>query len=324
MGATPQELSTRTRGLDVVRVRAAWLLACLLWSGTFLFIRIGVAEVGPFTFAAARLVIALLVLVPLVAIRREWTAWRGTDVVAVTAAGVLLLGVNYALVYWGARRVPSGLVAILLATTPVVALALGALRGAEVVTARKLTAVSLGLLGVIAIVGTEARAPRTDGTWGVAALLASTCCVAGAYVWMKGRTGRVPPLSMAALQSGSGLIVLAALALAREGSPLDARWSTNALGALVYLGWAASVLAFWLNYWLLARMDTSAMLMMGIAEVPVAVLLGAVVLGERLPPGTWLGAACIVASVLLGPLQRVNPRATTGPARPSSTGRPAR
>ena len=68
------------------------------------------------------------------------------------------------------------------------------------------------------------------------------------------------------------------------------------------------MLAFWLNYWLLARMDTSAMLMMGVAEVPIAVCLGAVILGERLPPGTWLGAACIVASVLLGPLQRVNRR----------------
>ncbi len=135
---------------------------------------------------------------------------------------------------------------------------------------------SLGFLGVVAIVGTEATAPAAGRLYGVAALLASACCVAGAYVWMKGRTGRVPPLSMATLQSGSGLVVLAALALTREGSPLDARWSASALGALAYLGWAGSVLAFWLNYWLLARMDTSAMLMMGVAEVPIAVLLGAV------------------------------------------------
>jgi drug/metabolite transporter (DMT)-like permease len=310
--------------LDVVRVRAAWLLACLLWSATFLFIRIGVADVGPFTFAAARLVVALLVLVPLVAVGREWMMWRATDVAAVTAAGLLLLGVNYALVYWGAQHLPSGLVAILLATTPIVALALGALRGEEAITARKLAAVFLGLLGVVTIVGTEAMAPGLGALYGAGAILASTCCVAAAYVWMKGRTGRVPPLSMAALQSGSGLIVLAALALTREGSPLDARWSASALGALAYLGWAASVLAFWLNYWLLARMDTSAMLMMGVAEVPVAIFLGAVILGERLPPGTWIGAACIVASVRLGPLQRVNPRAATGPARPSSTGRPTR
>ena len=85
---------------------------------------------------------------------------------AVTAAGVLLLGVNYALVYWGARRVPSGLVAILLATTPIVALGLGALLGEETITTRKLAAVSLGLLGVVAIVGTEATAPGAGSLYG--------------------------------------------------------------------------------------------------------------------------------------------------------------
>jgi drug/metabolite transporter (DMT)-like permease len=290
--------------IDIVRIRAAWLLACVLWSATFLFIRIGVAEVGPFTFAAARLVVALLVLVPLVSVRREWTSWSGGDVTAVLGAGLLLLGVNYALVYWGAQHVPSGLVAILLATTPIIALGLGALRGDEAVTARKLAAVSLGFGGVVVIVGTEATAPAAGGLHGAAAILVSACCVAGAYVWMKGHTARVLPLSMAALQNGSGLIVLATLALTLEGSPLDSRWSASAIGALAYLGWAASVLAFWLNYWLLARMDTSAMLMMGVAEVPIAILLGAVVFGERLPPGTWLGAACIIGSVLLGPLQR--------------------
>jgi drug/metabolite transporter (DMT)-like permease len=287
-----------------MRVRIAWVVACLLWAGTFLFIRIGVADVGPFTFAAARLLLALLVLVPLVLARREWATWNRSDVQAVLGAGLLLLGVNYALVYWGAQYVASGLVAILLATTPIVALGLGAVLGSEAITVRKVVAVALGLLGVVAIVGSEAASAGTVGLRGPAALVASTACVAGAYVWMKSRTGRVPPLSMAALQSAGGLVVLAGLAVTREASPLDAHWNARSIGALAYLAWAGSVVAFWLNYWLLARMDTSAMLMMGLAEVPIAVALGAIFLGERLPPGTLLGAACILASVLLGPMQR--------------------
>jgi drug/metabolite transporter (DMT)-like permease len=305
------------RRRDAALVRAAWMLACLLWSATFLFIRIGVSDVGPFTFAAARLLIALLVLTPLVALRGEWVSWTRADVNAVLCAGLLLLGVNYALVYWGAQFVPSGLVAILLATGPIVALGLGALVGKEAITIRKVAAVSLGLLGVVAIFGVEAATPGGGGLRGAAALLASACCMAASYVWMKGRSDRVPPLSMAALQSGSGLVVLAALAVVREGSPLDTRWSATAIGALLYLGGAASVLAFWLNYWLLARMDTSAMLMMGVAEVPIAIILGAVFLGERLPSGTWLGGACIVASVVLGPLQRVDSPAKTARRAPS-------
>ncbi len=288
------------------RLRAAWGAACVLWSATFLFIRVGVADVPPFTFAAARLLVALLVLLPLVVLRREWTAWTAADVRAVTGAGALLLGVNYALVYWGAQHVPSGVLAILLATTPVVALGLGALAGSETITRRKVAALSLGLAGVVVIVGNEGSAAGTRAVQGAFALVASACCVAGAYVWMKRRMGRVPPLSMAALQSSAGLVVLGSLALLTEGSPLDATWSARSLGALLYLGLAASVLAFWLNYWLLARMDTSSMLMMGVAEVPVAVLLGAAVLGERLQPASLIGAALVIASVLLGPLQRAS------------------
>src|SRR5688500_5954770 len=124
-------------GVDgAMRVRAAWGLACVLWSATFLFIRVGLAEIGPFTFAAARLALALVVLVPLVLARREYESFGRHDVLHVTAAGFLLLGVNYALVYWGAQHVPSGLVAIVLACTPVIALALGAAFGLEEATRR--------------------------------------------------------------------------------------------------------------------------------------------------------------------------------------------
>ena len=70
-------------------------------------------------------------------------------------------------------------------------------------------------------------------------------------------------------------------------------------GCVKNLAIGGSVVAFWLNYWLLNRMDASAMLMMGIAEVPIAIGLGAMVFGERLPPGTFMGAALILAAVLL-------------------------
>jgi drug/metabolite transporter (DMT)-like permease len=44
-------------------------------------------------------------------------------------------------------------------------------------------------------------------------------------------------------------------------------------------------------------MDASAMLMMGVAEVPIAIGLGAVVFGERLPSGTLVGGVCVLAAV---------------------------
>ena len=61
----------------------------------------------------------------------------------------------------------------------------------------------------------------------------------------------------------------------RRRRPLAAPWSAASIVAVLYLALGGSVLAFWLNYYLLNRIDASAMLMMGMAEVPIAMALGA-------------------------------------------------
>ncbi len=276
-----------------------WWLACLLWSSTFLFIKIGLAEIAPFTFASLRLLIALCVLVPLSTRAAGWRTTTRADAAAIAAAGVVLLGVNSALLFWGAQHIPSGLTAIIQSATPLVALVFGTLLGVEAVAPHKLAAVGAGIAGVVIIFGADASVPSALAGLGALAVLGSSACVAFAYTWLKGRVASPSPLVVAALQSASAVLPLALLALIVEGPPDLVGWSATAWGALLYLALGASVLAFWLNYWLLARMDASAMLMMGIAEVPIAVALSAVVLGERVPPRTAAGALCILAGVLL-------------------------
>ena len=277
-----------------------------LWSSTFAFIRLGLQDLPPFTFAWLRLAIAAAVLAPIAIAGGHWRSLSGRDVAAVCGTGVLLLGVNYGLVFWGAQFVPSGLVAILLSGTPVLALAFGWFLGSEGVR--------------------RAQAPRAHARdsgrgrhfwWRgsrlgprppfLAALRSSAAsvCVAFAYVWLKTHGHHLSPTAVTALQSLAGLLPLAALGLAIEGTPMVARWSATAWVALLYLALVASVLAFWLNYWLLQRMDASAMLMMGVAEVPIAVVLGALVFGERLSDwnaaGRDLRAGCASVAGALRP-----------------------
>jgi drug/metabolite transporter (DMT)-like permease len=284
------------------RIAAVWSLACALWSSTYLFIRIGLNDVSPWTFAWVRLLIALTVLVPITVFRGAFADLTRRDVTHVMLAGVLLLGVNYGLVYWGAQFIPSGLVAILQSATPVIALALGSYFGSETVTFRKIAALATGVGGVALIFGAEARASGVAALKGSLAVIGSSLCIALGYVWLKGYRKRLPPLTVTTLQCLAGLLPLAVTALVVEGSPLRAAWSPASVGAVLYLALCGSVVAFWLNYWLLARMDASAMLMMGVAEVPIAVALGALVFGERLPPGALLGGACVLVGVLLGPV----------------------
>jgi drug/metabolite transporter (DMT)-like permease len=222
----------------------------------------------------------------------------------VCAAGVLLLGVNYGLVFWGAQFVPSGLVAILLSGTPVLALAFGWMLGSERASLRKVVALAAGVAGVCIIFGAEARTSGPSAVAGSAAVFGGSACVAFAYVWLKSRARQLPPIAVTAVQSAAGLVPLAGLGLTLEGPPAAASWSPAAWVGLIYLAIFASVLAFWLNYWLLARMDASAMLMMGVAEVPIAIALGAVVFDERLPAGTLAGGTCVLAGVTMGLYRR--------------------
>jgi drug/metabolite transporter (DMT)-like permease len=301
---------------------AVWWIACLLWSSTFLFIRVGLAEIRPFTLAWMRLAIALAILMPIAIVRRDMRTLRSADVRRVAGAGLLLLGVNYALLFWGAQFIPSGLVAILQSGTPLLALAIACFVGQERVTRRKLLTLTLGVVGVTLIFGSEALTSGPAAMTGAAAVFGASVCVASAYVWMKSYGGRIPPLAMTTIQSGAAVVPLLCVALLMEGTPAPARWSFAGWAAVTYLAMAASVIAFGLNYWLLARMDASAMLMMGVAEVPIAVLLGAAFLKERLPGGTFVGGTCVLVAVVTGlagdARDRVN-RQQPSASRPSSS-----
>ena len=268
------------------RVILVWWLACLIWSSTWLFIRMGLQEIPPLTFAWMRLAIALAVLAPFTLRRAEWSSLRRRDLASIVAAGLLLLGVNYALVFWGAQFIPSGLAAILQAMTPVLALGFGWLLRSETVNPLKVLGMIAGVAGVCTIVGAEANVSGPHAMLGSAAVLAGAACVALSYVAVKISRSGLRPLDITTIQIGAALMPLASVAWLVEGKPSWAQWSAIAWSALLYLAIGGLVIAFWMNYWLLRRMDASAMLMMGIAEVPIAVGLGAVVLGERMSAPT--------------------------------------
>jgi drug/metabolite transporter (DMT)-like permease len=101
-------------------------------------------------------------------------------------------------------------------------------------------------------------------------------------------------------------------AVAIEGVPDPAAWPRRAMIALAYLSLGGSVLAFWLNYWLLKRMTASEVLAMSLVEPLLAALLAAVVLGERIAPLAIAGGFCILVSIWL-----VMRRAPASAAAPS-------
>lgn len=280
-------------------VVAVWWITCLIWSSVWLCIKIGVRDMPPATFASVRLIIALLVLLPVMALRkmpfprqRDWLLIGGT--------GLVLLGLNYAFLYWGAQYITSGLSAVLQAATPAFGLLFAhVLLDDERFTAWQIGGLLLGVAGVGVIFADQLHVTGMTALWGCLAVTASAVCVALGYVVVKKHGAHLRPIELTTGQMIAGLVPLLAIVFTREGNPLDVRWTTPAIVSVLYLALAGSVTAFWLNYWLLKRMGATKLLVMSLVEPLIAVLLGAIVLSEALPAGTVLGGACILASTWL-------------------------
>lgn len=291
-----------------------WLITCLLWSTVWLAIKIGVTTLPPLTFAYSRLLIALAVLVPAAALQGRLRVTRA-DAGILLATGFLLLGVNYALVFWGARFVPSGLVAVLQSATPLCGLALAAALGLEHANGGKIGGLLLGMVGVALISARQTLTPGTPrAAWGCAAIMGGAVCVAIAYVLVKLKRPSADPTTVICWQMVAGVVPLAVAGLVFEGSPLNMPFTGRVVAAMVYLALAGSVAAFWLNYWLLQRLETSAVLLISVAEAPLAAMWGALALGERFDSPTITGSVLVLAGSAL--VIRLTSQAT--PRRTSS------
>lgn len=283
-----------------MKVVLVWLIVCFIWSTMWLFIKLGLRDLPPVSFAGLRLMVAVCVLLPVIAARRIPLPRRGRDIALIVVTGFLLLTLNYALLYWGSQYIPSGLAAVLQAATPAFGLIFARYYlPDERITPLKLCALALGIAGVGVIFSNQLEVAGWRGFWGSVAVATGGICVAFAYVLVKAYGNHLPPTTLTTGQMLCGLVPLVVFGLAREGNPLRFHWTPLAVGTLLYLALAGSVAAFWLNYWLLKRMDAAKVLLMSVAEPLLAVLLGAAVLGESVTGRTMLGGACILLGVAL-------------------------
>ncbi|MCM3876925.1 MAG: EamA family transporter [Thermoanaerobaculia bacterium] len=280
---------------------AAWLVLCLIWGSTWLFIKLGLADLPPISFAGLRFVVASAVLWGIVAIRKAPLpkGFRAWGYLALT--GFLAFSVNYGLLFWGEERTSSGLAAVLQATIPAFGLVTAHfLLPADRMTLPKVSGVALGIAGVAVIFSDRATLAGPDALRGGLAIVGGAFAVALSNVLVKARGGSFDPLILAAVQMSFGLVPLVAAGFVLEGSPLAFRWTPRAVVSLLYLALVGSVVAFLLFYWLLRRMDVTKVLLIALVTPVLAVALGAAVLGERLGPRAFLGTAMILAGVFVG------------------------
>jgi drug/metabolite transporter (DMT)-like permease len=282
------------------RVFAAWLLLSVIWGSTWIFIKIGVEEIPPLTYAWPRFVVALAGLVVLIVLRgssfprsiRDW------GVMAVT--GSLYFSLNYALVYWGETRISSGLAAVLFTTLPLFGLVIAHFWvPGDRMNPAKFGGVILGIGGVALIFYDQLSVSTTGAVWGVLAILIASlgCAVGGAIVKLKAR--HIDAIALTTGQMIIGIVPLILLGIATEGNPLSYHWSPMNITGLVYLGLVGSALTFVLLNWITKHMAVTKTQLIPFASTVFAVLLGWVVMGETMSWTAGLGMILILGGLLL-------------------------
>src|SRR5262245_10686721 len=132
-----------------MKARLVWLVLCLIWGSTWLFIKIGLNDLPPLTFAGIRFVVATLILCAIIWLRQISLPTSSADWGLLIVTGILSFSLNYGLIFWGEQYVSSGLAALLQATIPVFGLVIAHFYlPTERMTPAKIAGVVLGVCGV--------------------------------------------------------------------------------------------------------------------------------------------------------------------------------
>src|ERR1041385_246619 len=281
-----------------MKARVVWLILCGIWGSTWLFIKLGLNDLPPVTFAGIRFVIASLVLFAFIRLRRIRLPRDRSDWMFLALTGVLSFTLNYGLVFWGEQYISSGLAALLQATLPAFGLVIAHfyLPG-ERITWAKIAGVILGVLGVGVVFSNQLNIAGGTALAGSIALVLSAFFAAYSNVLVKAHTQKLDPAILAGGQMFFGMIPLLVIGWALEGSPLRFHWTRMSLVALFYLALVGTVLAFLLYYWLVHNMDVTKSMLIALVTPVVAVVLGMFVLREELNWRTLAGGVMIMAGI---------------------------
>ncbi len=213
--------------------------------------------------------------------------------------GLLNNVIPFGLMTWGQLHVESGLTSILNAATAVFGVIVAAMVFAdERLTVRKIIGVGLGFLGVATAIGLEQFLTFDLRSTAQLAILGGTISYAFASAWARKRLGNLPPqIAAAGMLTGSTLVLIPA-ALIIDG-PVGFDLQPVTWAAIAYYALIATAGAYLLYYRVLAMAGAGNLMLVTLLIPPVAIVLGAWVLDEELPPRAFVGFALLGLGLLI-------------------------
>lgn len=285
------------------RAYLAWIAVCIIWGTTYLAIRICLETVPPLLMGGVRFIVAGVMLIPMLALYGERMpgirAWP-----SLALLGTVTLGFGNGGVVWAEQTVPSGLTAVLVATSPFWMVAVDAVVPPRVaLSGRRILGLVVGFAGIVMLVWPEIRLDSGSGFL-IGVISAQIACIGWAigsgYSRRRGHAEAKDEsvLVTAAFQMLFGGISLAIVGLiAGEGPALAVNPRTMA--ALVYLIVVGAVGGFTAYAYALKHLPVATVSLYAYVNPVIAVILGTLILKEPFSPRMAIAAAIVLAGMAL-------------------------
>ena len=268
----------------------------LIWGSSFLSIKLALDTLAPLQVALGRILLGVVLLLGLLALRRERLPRSLATWGHLAVAGLFLNALPFTLFSWSETRIPSLLAGIYNATAPLFTMVVAALILAdEQPTRRRLVGLVAGLGGVVVVLGAWRGTDGGASIPGQLAALGATASYGIAYPYAR-RFLAGKGLSVPVLATGQLLCAAAELALIVPWS-VPSFSARSALGVAL-LGVAGTGVGYLMSYSLITERGATTTSSVNYLIPVVSVALGVLVLSEPLRWNQPLGAALVIAGVV--------------------------
>jgi drug/metabolite transporter (DMT)-like permease len=282
--------------------RVDWLIFLalgLMWGSSYLFIKIGVETLEPFTLIALRLGIGLILLATVVALAREPLPRSPRMYGHLIVMSIVSVALPFFLITFAEQTTDSALAAIFGASVPLFVIVIAAIfLHDEPITVNRLAGLAIGFGGVVILVSPGLAAMSGSNPIGEIALIGSSLSYAAGGVYARRNVRELRPMIAAVFQVGFAFVITAVLALVLE-RPFATVVRPDTVISVLWLGILGSGLAYLAFFRLLGRWGATRTSLVAYLLPVVGIALGVLVLSEQMDARILLGTVLVIGGVAL-------------------------
>ena len=278
----------------------ALIAVCIIWGTTYLALRIAVLHFPPFLFTAIRQTTAgFLLLTFMLTVGKAYLPsrehlWRQA------VAGFFMISMGNGLVAWAEMHIPSGIAAIICSLMPVLVILMNLMiNREEKPTVPIVVGVLMGLIGIVLIFSEHlADLSKTEYIIGIVFTFGAVLAWAGGSIWIKKKNVESNPFVNAGLQMFFGGLLLFPFSFAFDDLA-HITWTTEVAYSLLYLIIFGSLIAYASYAYALRKLPMTVVSLYAYVNPLVAVILGWLVLQEKLNLKIWIAISITIAGIYI-------------------------